>query len=169
MQPAAPSPATTANAITARAFPAIGSACISTTGRREPLSATMLAARAAAIASASTPASSVASDDDGLSRAPALMAAPAIRVGTGGGTYEPWRDNFCPKGLAHNRELEYASRRLTAIEINATYYRLQKAESFAKWRDATPDGFVFSVKASQYSTKRKVLGEAGEGIEREVP
>jgi uncharacterized protein YecE (DUF72 family) len=94
------------------------------------------------------------------------MAAPAIRVGTGGWTYEPWRDNFYPKGLAHNRELEYASRRLTAIEINATYYRLQKPESFAKWRDTTPEGFVFSVKASQYSTNRKVLGEAGESIER---
>ena len=97
---------------------------------------------------------------------PVLTATPAIRVGTGGWTYEPWRENFYPKGLAHNRELEYASRRLTAIEINATYYRLQKPESFAKWRDATPDGFVFSVKALQYSTNRKVLGEAGESIER---
>lgn len=90
----------------------------------------------------------------------------AIRVGTGGWTYEPWRDNFYPKGLAHHRELEYASRKLTAIEINATYYRLQKPESFAKWRDATPDEFVFSVKASQYSTNRKVLGEAGESIQK---
>jgi uncharacterized protein YecE (DUF72 family) len=95
-----------------------------------------------------------------------LMAAPTIHVGTGGWTYEPWRDNFYPKGLAHSRELEFASRRLTAIEINATYYRLQKPESFAKWRDAAPDDFVFSVKASQYSTNRRVLGEAGESIER---
>ncbi|MDQ2733595.1 MAG: DUF72 domain-containing protein [Pseudomonadota bacterium] len=94
------------------------------------------------------------------------MTTPVIRVGTGGWTFEPWRDNFYPKGLAHHRELEYASRRLTAIEINATYYRLQKPESFAKWRDATPDGFVFSVKASQYSTNRKVLAEAGESVER---
>ena len=94
------------------------------------------------------------------------MAGPAIRVGTGGWTYEPWRDNFYPKGLAHHRELEFASRRLTAIEINATYYRLQKPESFAKWRETTPDEFVFSVKASQYSTNRKVLSEAGESIER---
>lgn len=89
-----------------------------------------------------------------------------IRVGTGGWTFEPWRDNFYPKGLAHARELEFASRKLTAIEINATYYRLQKPESFAKWRDSTPEGFVFSVKASQYSTNRRVLGEAGESIER---
>lgn len=94
------------------------------------------------------------------------MAAPAVRVGTGGWTYEPWRDNFYPKGLAHGRELEFASRKLTAIEINATYYRLQKPESFAKWRDTAPDGFVFSVKASQYATNRKVLGEAAESIER---
>jgi uncharacterized protein YecE (DUF72 family) len=95
-----------------------------------------------------------------------IRESPAIRIGTGGWTFEPWRDNFYPKGLAHHRELEYASRKLTAIEINATYYRLQKPESFAKWRDSTPDGFVFSVKASQYSTNRRVLGEAGESIER---
>jgi len=94
------------------------------------------------------------------------MPTPAIRIGTGGWTFEPWRDNFYPKGLAHHRELEFASRKLTAIEINATYYRLQKPESFAKWRDSTPEGFVFSVKASQYSTNRRVLGEAGESIER---
>ena len=89
-----------------------------------------------------------------------------IRVGVGGWTYEPWRNNFYPSGLKHDAELEYASRRLTAIEINATYYRLQSPASFAKWRDATPDDFVFAVKASRYSTNRKVLGEAGEAIER---
>ncbi len=94
------------------------------------------------------------------------MTAAAIRVGTGGWTYEPWRDNFFPRGLPHHAELEYASRRLTAIEINATYYRLQKPESFAKWRDATPEHFVFSVKASQYSTNRKVLAEGGDAIGR---
>ena len=66
------------------------------------------------------------------------------------------------------RELEYASRRLTAIEINATYYRTQSAASFAKWRDATPDGFVFAVKASRYATNRRVLGEAGESVARFV-
>ncbi len=95
-----------------------------------------------------------------------MTTSPVIRVGTGGWTFEPWRDNFYPKGLAHHRELEYASRKLTAIEINATYYRLQKPESFAKWRDATPDDFVFAVKASRYSTNRRVLGEAGEAIDR---
>lgn len=80
--------------------------------------------------------------------------------------YEPWRNNFYPPGLVHDRELEYASRKLTAIEINGTYYRLQTPASFAKWREATPDNFVFSVKASRYSTNRRVLGEAGESIEK---
>ena len=90
----------------------------------------------------------------------------SIRVGVGGWTFEPWRDNFYPAGLVHDRELAYASRRLTAIEINATYYRLQSAASFAKWRDATPEGFVFSLKASRYATNRRVLGEAGEAVEK---
>ena len=95
-----------------------------------------------------------------------ISQAGQIRVGVGGWTYEPWRNNFYPPGLRHDAELEYASRRLTAIEINATYYRLQSPASFAKWRDATPDGFDFASKASRYSTNRKVLGDAGEAIER---
>ena len=86
-------------------------------------------------------------------------------MGIGGWTYEPWRANFYPKGLPHARELEYASRHVTAIEINGTFYRTQKPESFAKWRDETPEGFVFSVKAPRYATLRKVLGEAGPAIE----
>jgi uncharacterized protein YecE (DUF72 family) len=89
-----------------------------------------------------------------------------IRVGVGGWTYEPWRKTFYPEGLAHKRELEYASRQLTSIEINGTFYRTQTAASFAKWRDETPAGFVFSVKASRYATNRTVLAEAGSSIER---
>ncbi len=89
-----------------------------------------------------------------------------IRVGVGGWTYEPWRDNFYPPGLKHAAELAYASSRLTAIEINATYYRLQSPTSFAKWRDATPADFVFAIKASRYCTNRRVLADAGEAIER---
>ncbi|HEX6707897.1 MAG TPA: DUF72 domain-containing protein [Albitalea sp.] len=91
-----------------------------------------------------------------------------IRVGVGGWTYEPWRDNFYPKGWPHSRELEYAAGKLSAIEINGTYYSTQKRESFAKWRDETPDGFVFSLKASRYATNRKLLATAGESIERFV-
>jgi uncharacterized protein YecE (DUF72 family) len=91
-----------------------------------------------------------------------------IRVGVGGWTYEPWRGNFYPRGLAQQRELEYASRKLTAIEINGTYYGTQKPESFARWRAETPDGFVFSLKASRFATNRRVLGEAGPAIEHFV-
>lgn len=84
-----------------------------------------------------------------------------IRVGVGGWTYAPWRNGaFYPRGLPHARELEYASRQLTLIEINGTFYRTQSAASFAKWRDATPEGFVFSMKALRYATHRRVLAEA---------
>lgn len=89
-----------------------------------------------------------------------------IRVGVGGWTFEPWRGSFYPDGLAQKRELEYASRKLTSIEINGTYYGSQKPESFTKWHDETPDDFVFSVKGSRFTTNRRVLSEAGESIER---
>ncbi|MGD9867005.1 MAG: DUF72 domain-containing protein [Hyphomicrobiales bacterium] len=91
-----------------------------------------------------------------------------IYVGIGGWTYEPWRGLFYPQGLARKRELEYASRALTSIEINATYYSSFKPASWAKWRDETPEGFVFSVKASRYCTNRKRLPDAAESIERFV-
>ena len=99
--------------------------------------------------------------------APAPRARlPSIRVGVGGWTYEPWRDNFFPAGLPKARELEYASRRLTAIEVNGTYYSTQKPATFARWRQETPDGFMFSLKALRYTTNRKVLAEAGESVMR---
>lgn len=91
-----------------------------------------------------------------------------IRVGVGGWTYEPWRDNFYPKGWPQGRELEYASRALRVIEVNGTYYSSQKPATFAKWRDETPDDFVFSLKASRFATNRRVLAEAGESVERFV-
>ena len=93
---------------------------------------------------------------------------PRIRVGVGGWTFEPWRNNFFPAGWPHSRELEYASRQLTAIEVNGTYYSSQKPATFAKWRDETPDDFMFSLKASRFATNRRVLAEAGESIERFV-
>jgi uncharacterized protein YecE (DUF72 family) len=89
-----------------------------------------------------------------------------IRVGVGGWTYEPWRGSFYPAGLAHKRELEFASRKLTSIEINGTFYRTQTPASFAKWRDETPADFVFSLKAPRYATNRPVLAEAGDSIAR---
>lgn len=94
--------------------------------------------------------------------------APAIRVGIGGWTYAPWRDNFYPAKLPQSQELAYASRQLSAIEVNGTYYSTFKPATFAKWRDETPDDFVFSLKASRFSTNRRVLAEAGESITRFV-
>ncbi len=90
----------------------------------------------------------------------------SIRVGIGGWDYDPWRGTFYPAGLPKARQLPYAASRLTAIEINATYYRLQKPELFARWAKAVPDGFRFAVKASRFCTNRKALGEAGEAVER---
>ena len=93
----------------------------------------------------------------------------SIHIGVGGWTFEPWRDGmFFPKGWPKTRELEYASRQLSAIEVNGTYYSSQKPATFAKWRDEVPDDFVFSLKASRFATNRRVLAEAGESITRFV-
>ena len=89
-----------------------------------------------------------------------------IYVGIGGWNYEPWRGVFYPKGLVQAKELEYAASRLTSIEINSTFYGSQKPESFRKWADAVPNGFVFSVKGPRFATNRRVLAEAGDSIKR---
>lgn len=89
-----------------------------------------------------------------------MAQAGRIRCGIGGWTFEPWRGVFYPPKWPHAKELEYASRRLTAIEINGTYYSSFKPDSWAKWRASTPDGFKFSVKASRFCTNRKVLTDA---------
>lgn len=86
-----------------------------------------------------------------------------IRVGIGGWNYPPWRGTFYPKGLAQAKELEFASRALTSIEINATYHRLQKPDSFRKWAATAPEGFHFSVKAWQFATAKRDLAE-GRGL-----
>src|SRR5579862_7621754 len=92
----------------------------------------------------------------------------SIYVGVGGWVFEEWRNNFYPKGLSQKRELEYASRQFTAIEINGTYYGSQKPESFARWHDETPDGFMFTLKGPRFATNRRVLAEAGPSIEKFV-
>ncbi|WP_072386429.1 DUF72 domain-containing protein [Hyphomicrobium sp. CS1BSMeth3] len=89
-----------------------------------------------------------------------------IHIGIGGWTFEPWRGTFYPDKLPQKRELEYAASKLTSIEINGTYYGSQKPESFARWYDETPDGFIFALKGSRFTTNRRVLAEAGESIER---
>jgi len=90
----------------------------------------------------------------------------SIRVGIGGWDFAPWRDTFYPPEVPLKRALEYASSVLSSIEINGTFYRNAKPEHFADWAARTPDDFLFAVKASRYATNRKVLGDAGESIER---
>ena len=90
-----------------------------------------------------------------------------IHIGIGGWNFPEWRGGvFYPDGLPQRRELEFASRTLTSIEINATYYGSQKPESFQKWHDETPEDFTFAVKASRFATNRRVLAEAGDSVSR---
>jgi uncharacterized protein YecE (DUF72 family) len=89
-----------------------------------------------------------------------------VRVGIGGWDFAPWRETFYPKDVPRKKALEYASSQVNSIEINGTFYRTAKPEHFASWAAQTPDDFIFAVKASRYATNRKVLGEAGESIER---
>lgn len=95
-----------------------------------------------------------------------MSATGNIRIGIGGWNYAPWRETFYPEGVTQKNELSYAAGRLTAIEINATFYRSQKPQTFAAWRDAVPEGFVFTLKAPRYATNRKLLAEAGESVRR---
>jgi len=92
--------------------------------------------------------------------------AGAIRVGVGGWTFPPWRGVFYPEGLRQREELAWASRQLTSIEINGTYYSSFKPHSWREWREATPDGFVFAVKGSRFCTNRRELAGAGEAVGR---
>ena len=88
-----------------------------------------------------------------------------IRVGIGGWTFAPWRGTFYPPGLRQADELAFASSKLTSIEINGTFYRTQSAASFRKWRDQTPDDFVFSVKGHRSVVNKSKLAEAKESVE----
>src|SRR5205814_4075935 len=83
-----------------------------------------------------------------------------IRVGIGGWVFPPWRGAFYPPGLRQSEELGFASRHVTAIEINGTFYRVQTPASFKKWRDETPDNFAFSLKAPRFLTHRTELASA---------
>jgi uncharacterized protein YecE (DUF72 family) len=89
-----------------------------------------------------------------------------IRVGIGGWNFAPWRGSFYPKGLVQSQELHFASRALTSIEINSTFYGLQKPATFQKWHDEAPDDFVFSLKAPRFTTQRRRLADGAASIER---
>jgi uncharacterized protein YecE (DUF72 family) len=91
-----------------------------------------------------------------------------IRVGIGGWNFAPWRNNFYPEKWPQKRELEYASGKLTAIEVNSTFYRPQTAATYANWRAQTPDGFVFSLKAPGFATQTTSLENAAKAIKRFV-
>lgn len=80
-----------------------------------------------------------------------------IRVGISGWRYPPWRGDFYPDGLPQRRELEYASRQLTSIEINGSFYSLQRPSSYRQWRAEVPEDFVFAVKGGRYITHLKRL------------
>lgn len=89
-----------------------------------------------------------------------------IRVGIGGWVFPPWRGTFYPKEVKQASELAYASRCVTAIEINGTFYRLQTPASYRKWHNETPDDFVFSLKGSRFITHRNDLSAAAPFMER---
>jgi uncharacterized protein YecE (DUF72 family) len=92
------------------------------------------------------------------------MARGNIRIGIGGWTYPPWRGAFYPPDLPQKRELEYASRQVGAIEINATFYGRQSPKSWEKWAETVPAGFQFAVKGSRFCVMRSNLAEGAEGI-----
>ena len=88
---------------------------------------------------------------------PASWPHTPLRIGISGWNYGPWRGVFYPKGLAHHRELEFASRAFNSIEINGSFYSLQRPSSYAKWYAETPANFVFSVKGPRFITHMKKL------------
>jgi uncharacterized protein YecE (DUF72 family) len=83
-----------------------------------------------------------------------------VRIGTSGWVYPPWRGEFYPKGLAHRRELEYLSGQLRSVELNGSFYSLQRPTSYQSWFAQTPDDFVFSVKGPRFITHMKKLRDA---------
>jgi uncharacterized protein YecE (DUF72 family) len=89
-----------------------------------------------------------------------------IRVGIGGWTYEPWRGVFYPEKLPKTKEVSHASRRVTSIEVNGTFYSTFTPSTFRRWAEETPDDFIFSLKAPRFAVNRRILAEAGPSIEK---
>jgi uncharacterized protein YecE (DUF72 family) len=94
------------------------------------------------------------------------MDAAPTHIGVGGWDFDPWRGTFYPDGLARTKQLEFAGKHLNATEINATYYKLQTPELYARWAKMVPDGFKFAIKGSRFCTNRRDLGDAAEAIGR---
>lgn len=92
------------------------------------------------------------------------MSEGQVRIGIGGWTYPPWRGVFYPDKLPQAKECEYATRAMTAIEINATFYGRQKPKSWETWEKVAPEGFQFAIKASRYCVSRSKLAESGDSI-----
>jgi uncharacterized protein YecE (DUF72 family) len=92
------------------------------------------------------------------------MSEGQIRIGIGGWTYPPWRGVFYPDKLPQSKELEYASRALSAIEINSTFYGRQSPKSWAAWEKVAPQGFQFAIKGSRFCVMRSKLAEVGDGL-----
>jgi uncharacterized protein YecE (DUF72 family) len=99
-------------------------------------------------------------------REPPMNAAGKVRVGIGGWVFAPWRGVLYPPGLPQTRELYHASRQVTAIEINGTFYGAQKPASFRRWHDETPDDFVFSLKGPRFITHRRDFAAIGSPLDR---
>lgn len=87
-----------------------------------------------------------------------------IRVGVGGWTFEPWNSTFYPPGLPAKRQLEYAASKLTAVEVNGTFYRSMSPAAYARWREETAPGFMFSIKAHRYAVTRKTKDEMDSAV-----
>ncbi|MFL6106230.1 MAG: DUF72 domain-containing protein [Marmoricola sp.] len=87
-----------------------------------------------------------------------------IRVGTSGWRYDTWRGDFYPADLARDAELGYLGTRLPTVELNATFYALQRPSSFRRWHEETPDDFVFAVKGSRFITHLKRLRDVGTAL-----
>jgi len=88
-----------------------------------------------------------------------MSGSGTVRIGISGWTYAPWRGNFYPPGLLQADELSYASRQVDTIEINGTFYGLQRPDAFTRWYDETPEGFVFAVKGPRFITHIRRLRE----------
>ena len=90
----------------------------------------------------------------------------SIRIGTSGWTYKHWEEIFYPAGLPKSRWLEYYTRHFDTVELNASFYRLPKRETFGNWKARTPDDFLWSVKASKFITHARRLENPAEPLDR---